>query len=297
MWRSDRKPLLAGLLAALLALTGTPAQAEALEGVRETGALKVAVYRDFPPFSYRGEQGRYTGVDVELARAIAREMGVGLELMLLTPDENMEDDLRNAVWKGHYLGGGTADVMMHVPTDPAFAADNDQVHIFGDYFREEIAIAHNTVQLPSVASAIDLSDARVGVELDSVSDFYLSSSYKGRLRANALRYRDTVTAVEALRRGEVAAVMAPRAQIEGALTAAGVAGDYPVKPMPLSGLYRSSWQVGMAVRRDSPALRDALAAALEALRARGELPSVFEAHGVTYLEPRAAVQGMARLAH
>lgn len=292
MWKSSAVALgLAALIAFPLA-----AVAESLDSVREKGALRVAVYRDFQPFSFRGDSGRYTGADVELARAIAGEMGVGLELMLLTPDESMEDDLRNAVWKGHYIGGGTADLMMHVPTDPAFAADNDRVHIFGGYFREEVAVAHNAAQLPSVASAIDLADARIGVELDSISDFFLSSGQKGRLRANAVRFRDTQAAVAALLSGQVSAVMGPRAQIEGALSRVETGSEYPIRPMPLAGLYRSTWEVGMAVRRDSPALRDAVSAALSALRARGELERIFSGQGLTYLGPSSALAGVTRAA-
>lgn len=292
MWKSSA---IAALLAAAVA-SPMQALAESLDSVREKGALRVAVYRDFQPFSFRGEAGRYTGADVELARAIAGEMGVGLELMLLTPDESMEDDLRNAVWKGHYIGGGTADMMMHVPTDPDFAEDNDQVHIFGGYFREEIAVAHNTAQLPSVTSAIDLADARVGVELDSISAYFLSSGYKGRLRANAVRYPDTEAAVRAMLANEVAAVMGPRAQIEGALARAESGAEYPIRPMPLAGLYRSTWEVGMAVRRDSPALRDEVAAALSALRARGEVERIFGHQGLTYVSPSSALAGAVRAA-
>ena len=42
-------------------------------------------------------------------------------------DENMNDDLRNMVWKGHYLGYGPADVMLHVPVDNRLMAENDKV--------------------------------------------------------------------------------------------------------------------------------------------------------------------------
>jgi hypothetical protein len=40
----------------------------------------------------------------------------------------MGDDLRNMVWRGHYLGYGPADVMLQVPVDK-FLAHNPQVMI------------------------------------------------------------------------------------------------------------------------------------------------------------------------
>ena len=41
--------------------------------------------------------------------------------------EDMNDDLRNMVWKGHYLGTQPSDVMMHVPVDEHLAKANDKV--------------------------------------------------------------------------------------------------------------------------------------------------------------------------
>ena len=55
--------------------------------------------------------------------------------MELAPGDTVEDDLRNAVWKGSYFGGGVADVMMHVPVDRQFAMRNNNVVIFGAYQR------------------------------------------------------------------------------------------------------------------------------------------------------------------
>ena len=125
---------------------------EGLQQLQTPGRIRVAVYKDFPPYSDAGE-----GIDVDIAKALAARLGVALDLMWVqASDESMEDDLRNAVWKGHYLGGGTADVMLHVPVDPQFAARNDKVKITGAYHRESLQIAHNTAKLPELASVDDL---------------------------------------------------------------------------------------------------------------------------------------------
>ncbi|MES9929292.1 MAG: transporter substrate-binding domain-containing protein, partial [Candidatus Thiodiazotropha sp. 6PDIVS] len=78
----------------------------ALQRIHERGVLEVAVYADFPPFSYRSERGRIVGIDVDIAQALAKRLGVVAAIRAVGADENMEDDLRNNVWKGHYLGGG-----------------------------------------------------------------------------------------------------------------------------------------------------------------------------------------------
>jgi hypothetical protein len=55
--------------------------------------------KDFPPFSDNSE-----GIDVDLASALANKLRVKLELFWLQADENVEDDLRNAVLEGALHG-------------------------------------------------------------------------------------------------------------------------------------------------------------------------------------------------
>ncbi len=97
-----------------------PAAARPLDEVRDSGTIRIAVYRDFAPFS-EVHDGRFEGVDVDIGRALAQRLGVAVEFMPVTAGESVDDDLRNAVWKGHYLGGGVADVMLHVPVDRRFS--------------------------------------------------------------------------------------------------------------------------------------------------------------------------------
>jgi len=78
----------------------------------DRGALKVGIYNDMPPFHAKG-----AGIDVQLAQALADGLGVKLALLPFNADDNMGDDLRNMVWRGHYLGYGPADVLLHVPVD------------------------------------------------------------------------------------------------------------------------------------------------------------------------------------
>ncbi|GMB95658.1 transporter substrate-binding domain-containing protein [Helicobacter sp. NHP22-001] len=46
------------------------------ERIRNKDTIIVATEGTYPPFSYRNEQGQLTGYDVEVARAVAKEMGV-----------------------------------------------------------------------------------------------------------------------------------------------------------------------------------------------------------------------------
>jgi polar amino acid transport system substrate-binding protein len=55
-------------------------EAALIRKVKERGKLVVALEAEFKPFEYRNDAGEIVGFDVDLARAIAKELGVEVEL-------------------------------------------------------------------------------------------------------------------------------------------------------------------------------------------------------------------------
>ena len=271
------------LVAALGSGLGVAAPAASDEGLQQLqtpGRIRVAVYKDFPPYSDAGE-----GVDVDIAKALAARLGVALDLMWVqASDESMEDDLRNAVWKGHYLGGGTADVMLHVPVDPQFAARNDKVKITGAYHRESLQVAHNTAKLPELASVDDLVGKPVGVETATAQDSFLLGALGGRLQPTVVHFRGAPDATAALRKGEVAAVMAQRAELEDGLRGADRE-VFVISSMPTPGLTQRGWIVGVAVKAQNTALAAAIDQALVAMLEDGTIAAIFKRRGITHFRP------------
>lgn len=291
--RRDRSPRISGLAALLALCLCTVAaagmddepQRDQLDRVRERGALEVAVYKDFPPYSYQDESGRWTGVDVQLAQALADQLQVSLKLRPFQADENMDDDLRNNIWKGHYLGGGVADVMLHVGMDPQYVARSERATLFAPYFHEAVAIAYRPEKFPALESPLKLMAGKVAVEVDSISDYYLSGAFGGRLREVAVRVPSTHEAVALFLSGEADAVMAPRGELQGALQAHGDQSvDY--SQTEFAGMFRTAWDIGMAVKAGNPQLEAALRAALERLREEGRLASAFTRYGLDYVAPQ-----------
>lgn len=279
------------LLAGSQAIRAADDAADPLSAVKGKGSLSVAMYDDFPPYSYKGEGNRLSGVDVDLGKALAEKLGVSFQAKLFTADENMSDDLRNNVWKGHYMGGGVADVMLHVPADPQFAATEDKVDFFGAYFHEVVSVVYHPDKLEAFENPMALTGHKIGVEVDSISDYYLSGAFNGRLRTSAVRKASLKEAVQALKAGEVDAVMAPRGELQGLLKSEGLT-DLAFKEQQLVGMFRTAWDIGMAVKaEDDKSLRDALAKALDDLRAEGKLAAIFAAHGIDYTAPGASTSG------
>ncbi|MGP1615406.1 MAG: amino acid ABC transporter substrate-binding protein, partial [Pollutimonas bauzanensis] len=205
-------------LAALPLAAQLPALADTqLDAIRQRGRLRIAVYNRFPPYSDAGR-----GIDVDLGKAIAGQLGLIPEIIGFRAGEEMGDDLRNMVWKGHYLRGEPADVMMHVPVDQLLAQANDKVLIFGQYHRESLAMARDASRVPppngSAAVALEvLTREKIGVEKDTLADSFLLGVLGGRLRSNVVHFLSVGEAAKALKEGTVAAVLAPRGELEAAL--------------------------------------------------------------------------------
>lgn len=294
MWMSSfsvRSVLRGACCLALLGATFNAAAAtdesDPLSRVKARGVLEVAVYDAFPPYSYKDAEGRPAGVDIDIGRALADKLGLQLKPRLFAAGENMSDDLRNNLWKGHYLGGGVADVMLHVAADPAFAAKEDKAAFFGAYFHEAVSVVYHPGKLEKFESPLALTGHRVGVEIDSISDYYLSGAFNGRLRTSAVRHPSLAEAVAAFKRGEIDAVMAPRGELQGLMKSADV-GNLVFQQQELVGMFRTAWDIGLAVKQDEKTtLRDALAKALEDLRTEGKLAAIFAAHGIDYAAPAA----------
>lgn len=279
--KTDRRLWLKALAAMPLA-AALPARADGLEAIRQRGRLRFAVYNDFPPYSMAGGKG----IDADIARALAARLGVAPEVVGFTADEDMNDDLRNMVWKGHYLGTQPADVMMHVPVDPYLAKANDKVRIFGAYHREALALARRPEQVrqaPSGSAAVALevfTREKIGVETASLADSFLLGVLNGRLRDNVVHFKTVGEAAQALAAGQVAAVLATRAELEAALKGQR---ELPVEPVSFPELKVDSWPLGMAVKVEEQALADAIAAALAELKRDGSLAEIFRRHGISHL--------------
>lgn len=253
-----------------------------LDTIQERGFITFAAYEDFPPWSYE-EGGKAKGVDVDIGRLIAQELGVEARFTLVSAGENLDSDLRNWVWKGPLIGGSVANVMLHVPYDSNFACRIEQVVFTGQYHVEQIAIAYRTDAYPEEDDKPIPAYFRydtVAVENDSIADFYLSSFPGGQLGGNVKRFSTMADAMEALANKETMAAMGPLAQLE-----AGLKDGLAVHTPPLPGFSVGSWTAGVAVhfayRPLAYAVEDAIFAAIQ----DGRMEQIFKDHGLTFRPP------------
>lgn len=257
-----------------------------LARIRASGALKVAVYKDNAPFS-SGPAADMKGLDVSLAEALARQMNLKLSLLPFDAGENMNDDLRNMVWRGHYLGYGPADVMLQVPADRFLANGNPQVTIMAPYMRQSNVLLHDSRRLASAATPEDLKGLPLAAERGAGAASVLMGYGGGLLRNQVSIYASGVEAAQAVIEGKAAGAFVLRAQAEAALFERKAS----VEQFPLSklnfnnGIADTGWPVGMAIKAAHKDLGAALDTAMKSLRESGELLAMFKQHGLTLTAP------------
>jgi ABC-type amino acid transport substrate-binding protein len=266
------------LLGAACALAlGPPARASDLPQLRARGRIRIAVYRDFPPFSDAGR-----GIDVRVGQALAQALQLSADLMPFDADEKVDDDLRNMVWRGTLLGYGPADVMLHVPVDRAFAQRNPQVRIFAPYFREKLQLVRDVARIPQADTLAALQGQPLGAEDGTLASVVLLAAEGGRLRGNVRHYHSTGQALEELKAGRLAAVMGLRSELESGMSGTdGFAISDPAAP----GIPAGGWPLGLAVKADDESLAAALQAAVDDLVNQGQIERIFREYRVSWVRP------------
>jgi ABC-type amino acid transport substrate-binding protein len=273
--RNCLRRLASAAAAAAFAPLAATATAATLAKVQARGTLIVGMYEDMPPFNAKGK-----GIDVELAKALADALGVKLSLLPFNADESVNDDLRNMVWRGHYLGYGPADVLMHVPVDRPLMDANPQVTILAPYYRERVMTARNLERVPTLDAMQQLASQSIAVPGQTIAGWLLlgadGGAYKDQL---STQWKDGTECARALRRGDVTVAAGLASELESVLR-----GDprFAIGPLPSPRAPRDGWATGLAVKRDAVDLAQALQAAMNQLGENGQLNEIFGRHNVAW---------------
>ena len=277
---------------ALLCCQSAQAQVRSYDQMIADGEIKVAVYKDFAPYSFEdGANAR--GVDVELAQALATALGVKLKLIWAPAGEKLDDDLRDYIWRGSQLHNQQlADLMMRAPYDRDYAQkrndqgelENGHVVMFGPYQNEQWQVAYDRRRLDKVASVAVFEEHPIGVEVDSVPSFYLTSVFNGMLAAKTHHYPDVPQAFAAMKAGEVDAVMAMRGEVDWQVHEAHDP-QLALAENAYPNMGKQRWEIGMAVHESNRQLAYAVEEALEGLIRDGAVQAIYARYGLQYEVP------------
>ena len=155
-----RKNKLALVLVLVLVLLMTACTSNGVKnmGTNKEGTLTVGFDQDFPPMGFVGDDGKFTGFDLDLAQEAAKRLGLKLELQPIAWDsKDMELSSKNIdlIWNGFTINGREDK---YTWTKPYMA--NNQVFV---------------VKADSgIKTLNDLSDKTVAVQADSSAEAALN---------------------------------------------------------------------------------------------------------------------------
>ncbi len=200
------------LCTAVLASCGSAADKQSLESIKEKGELVVYTNAEFPPFEYLAN-GEPTGVDMDIAKAIADEIGVELKV------ENVKfDTIISSVQSGKAAMGAAG---ITVTDERKESVD----------FSVSYTTSTQYVILPAdaeYANITSLKGMEIGVQLGTTGDFIISdevngykdddgNDVKGVLQdsgASVTTYNNANLAAEALKSGKIKAVVVDKLPAE-----------------------------------------------------------------------------------
>ena len=155
--------------------------------------------------------------------------------MLVQAGDTVDDDLRNHVWRGTVVDHVVVNLLLHVPYSRELGPAQRARGAGTALLHRGLAIARDPDRVGDGPRQLEmLAGLPIGVELDSLPDFYLGSTLGGRLRDGMVHYRRPEEALAALRAGEIAAFMGLRSQIEAGL--GDEAERFDLEPVQLPGL-------------------------------------------------------------
>jgi His/Glu/Gln/Arg/opine family amino acid ABC transporter permease subunit len=239
------------LLASALALLATvePLVAQsALERVRVSGRLRVGIDATYPPFG-SAEGGEFSGFDVDIARAIARELRVKAELV-------------NASFDGVFpaLQNGSFDVVISAVT---ITPERSATMLFSDPYiaaGQQIVVRGDS----AISGPDDLQGRTVGVQINTTAQF----SMEKRPGVNLAKYNTIDLALLDLQNGRVDAVAS-----DGPVLRFMIRNSFP--GLKSVGAEYTDEHFGIVLARTSDDLRRAVNAALWNLQDSGEYAKIY----------------------
>ncbi len=228
-----------------------------LDAVKQRGVLRAGIRFDNPPHSFIDERGRWVGFDVDIANAVAEQLGVSLEAVKV-----------NELTRISYLKSGTVDVA--VASMSHTIKRDEQIDFSQTYFTSKQTFL---VRAGEVTSLADLIGKRVGMDQGS----HAIGNWKEWLRSHG--YRDEPEIVE-FGSKEVAA----QAVRLGAI--AGWAEDYEILAtfarrypslVVLAHEQIGTKQDGIGVRENDSKMRDAINVALQRTVTSGAYDRIYDA--------------------
>ncbi|OTA15610.1 cystine transporter subunit [Xenorhabdus vietnamensis] len=251
--RNKSHVAVAALLTSLALVSGV-AKADKLDDIKKAGTVRIAVFDSNPPFGFIDPQTKkLAGYDVDIANAIANDLGVKLELRPTNPANRIP-----------LLSSKKIDLIAANFTVTDERAK--QVDFSIPYFATgQKFIARKGV----LTNPDDIAKLRIGADKGTVQEITLRERYP---TAKVISYDDTPLAFAALRNGNVQAITQDDAKLVGLLANVPEAqkADFEISPFSITREYQA-----VAASKGEGRLIDAVNHTLLKLEKEGEAGKIY----------------------
>ncbi|WP_201700978.1 ABC transporter substrate-binding protein [Paraburkholderia hiiakae] len=236
-----------------MVVASTSAHADRLDDIKRAGVLRVAAFDSNAPFGFVDpKDNQIVGLDVDYARAVAKSLGVKLEIQPTNPANRIA-----------FLKSGKVDLVF-----ANFTITDDrkkEVDFSTPYFASGTQfIAKKGV----LKSSEQLNGLRIGADKGTTNEQQVRAKFPN---ATIVAYDDTPFAFAALRTGNVQAITQDGPKLVALLARAPDKENYEIPPFTISNDYE-----GVGVPKGETRLLDAVNSTLTHLETDGEAAQIYD---------------------
>lgn len=242
-------------LAGLVTLAACSSSTDGLKKIEDKGTLTVALNPNFAPFEFKTLQdGKDTivGADVEIAKAIADELGVKVKFSEMSFDNVLAS-----------VQSGKADMAI---SGISATEERQKVFDFSDtYYESETVAIVRKDQLDSYTDTASFTSKSVGVQKGSIQETIAKDNLSG---ANVVALAQPGEAINELKSGQVDAVVLEKAIAQGYVDQNS---DLAIASVTLKS--SSSDAYAVALPKGSDQLKEKVNAVIAKLKKEGKIDS------------------------
>jgi polar amino acid transport system substrate-binding protein len=250
----SRRTFALAAVTAALAGTALCASADTLKDIHARKKLLVAIDLSVPPYGMTDASMQPEGADVDVARAMARDLGVPMEIVQVSGPNRIP-----------FLMTHKADIVIS-----SFAVTPERAKVVA--FSHPYSVNQLVIGAPksvAITRMADLTGKRVAVVRGNLQDIVLTKQApKG---ATLVRYEDDATANTALMSGQVDAIATP------SFTVKTLAEKNPAKNLEIK-VNVSATPLAIGLRKNDPELLNWVNTWVDKNTANGELNKIYKKH-------------------
>lgn len=250
------------IMGAALALVsfGLAAHADTLDDIRKAGKIRIAIDLAIPPFGMTDDKMQPAGSDVDLARLLAKDLGVALEIVTTTGPARIP-----------MLQTNKADLVV---STLSITPDRAKVIDFSLPYADHPSVVAG-LTTATIKQMSDLDGKKVAVVRGTTQDTDLTRQAKG---AQLVRYEDDATMALAFASGQVDIIATARSLLPA------ISRKNPARTLEPK-ITMQTFYLAIGLRKDEPRLLAWVNDWVRANLQNGKLVAIYKMHHGIEIDP------------